>query len=116
MSITPSRVYVDAVVREYVSLPGTPQRASRQDRRVAASLWEREVPLPVVRTALVMAVARRTLRSSRLPPLPPIRTLHYFLDAIEEVLDIPPEPGYVEYLECTLKRYAGQKAALAGER
>lgn len=31
------------------------------------------------------------------------RTLHYFLAAIEEVLELPPDPGYVEYLAAKLK-------------
>jgi len=27
-----------------------------------------------------------------------VRTLHYFLPVIEEVLELPPDPGYVQYL------------------
>jgi hypothetical protein len=116
VTITPSRLYVEAVIRDYLWLPGTPRRASRQDRRLAASLYEQAVPLPVVHAALLLAAARRTLRSSHLMPLPPIRTLHYFLPVIEEVLHCPPEPGYIEYLLGKLKPFASQKTALLGER
>jgi len=114
VTITPSRLYVETVIRDYLWLPGTPRRASRQDRRLAASLYEQAVPLPVVQAALLLAAARRTLRSSHLMPLPPIRTLHYFLPVIEEVLHSPPDPGYVEYLAGKLKPFASQKTTSLG--
>jgi hypothetical protein len=108
------RVYLEAVLATYSSLPGTPARPSRQDRRLARDLCRRGVPLRIVRTALLLAAARRTLRSG--PPLPPVRTLHYFLPAIDEVLEQPLEPGYVEYLDARLRPFASQKSALLGER
>ena len=85
-----------AVVTDYVRLPGTPlprQPPGPAPRRLLCT--SRRVPLPVVHAALLLAAARRTLRSSHLMPLPPIRTLHYFLPVIEEVLHSPPDPGYV---------------------
>jgi hypothetical protein len=111
VTLTPSRLYVETVIRHYLWLPGTPRRASRQDRRLAAALYEQAVPLPVVHAALLLAAARRTLRSSHLMPLPPIRTLHYFLPVIEEVLHCPPDPGYAEYLAAKLEPFAREKAA-----
>ena len=108
------RIYLEAVLVTYNALPGTPERPSRQDRRLARDLCRRGVPLKCVRTALLLAAARRTLRSG--PPLPPVRTLHYFLSTIEEVLEQPPEPGYVEYLAAKLKSFASKKSALLGER
>jgi len=116
VTLSTGRLYVEAVIREYLWLPGTPRRASRQDRWLAASLFEQAVPLSVVRAALLLAAARRTLRNSHLMPLPPIRTLHYFLPVIEEVLHHPPEPGYIEYLAGKLHDFASQKTALLGER
>jgi len=111
VTLTPSRLYVETVIRDYLWLPGTPRRASRQDRRLAASLYEQAVPLPVVHAALLLAAARRTLRRSHLMPLPPIRTLHYFLPVIEEVLHCPPDPGYAEYLAGKLEPFAREKSA-----
>ena len=108
------RVYVDATLATYASLPDTPLRPSRRDRQLARELCRRCVPLRTVRAALVLASARRTLRSGS--PLPPVRTLHYFLPAIDEVLRMPPEPGYVSYLEAKLKPFASKKTALLGER
>jgi len=104
------RAYVQAVLREYVWLPGTPHKASRQDRRLASSLHEQAVPLAVVRAALLLAAARRALRSPHLCPLPPIRTLHYFLPVIEEVLATPPDPGYIDYVAGKLHPLAQRKA------
>lgn len=108
------RIYLDAVLATYSSLPGTPSRPSRRDRQFARDLCRRCVPLRAVRSALILAVARRTLRSA--PPLPPVRTLHYFLPAIDEVLNHPIDPGYLQYLERKLKPFASQKTALLGER
>jgi hypothetical protein len=104
------RAYVQAVLREYTWLPGTPHKPSRQDRSLASSLHQQAVPLAVVRAALLLAAARRALRSPHLCPLPPIRTLHYFLPVIEEVLATPPDPGYVDYLAGKLHPLAQRKA------
>ena len=108
------RLYLEAVLTTYNSLPGTPDRPSRQDRRLAHDLCHRGVPLSIVRTALLLAAARRTFRSG--PPLPPVRTLHYFLPAIDELIAQPPGPGYLEYLAAKLKPFASKKTALLGER
>jgi len=104
------RIYIEAVLATYSSLPGTPARPSRQDRRLARDLCRRGVPLRTVRAALLLAAARRTLRSG--PPLPPVRTLHYFLPAIEEVLEQPPDPAYVEYLASKLQSLVAEKDRL----
>jgi len=104
---------VEELIALYLWLPGTPHRASRQDRRLAAALYEQAVPLLVVRAAFLLASARRSLRSSHLMPLPPIRTLHYFLPVVEEVLHQPPDPGYVDYLLAKLKPLAQTKASAA---
>jgi hypothetical protein len=104
------RIYLDAVLHTYSSLPGTPAQPSRQDRRLARDLCRRAVPLSAVRTALLLAAARRTLRSG--PPLPPVRTLHYFLPALEEVLTTPPDPEYVDYLAAKVKPLVAEKNRL----
>lgn len=106
----PGRRYVQAVLDEYVSLPGTPCRASRQDRRLARDLYEQAVPLAAVRAAFLLGIARRTFRSND-APLPAVRTLHYFVPIIDEVLHCPPEPGYVDYLAVKLRPLVEAKAA-----
>ena len=81
------RLYLEAVLATYSSLPGTPARPSRRDHQLARDLCHCGVPLKTVRAALLLAAARRTLRSG--PPLPPVRNLHYFLPAIDELLSAP---------------------------
>jgi hypothetical protein len=108
---THARRYVQAVLDDYVSFPGTPGRASRQDRRLARDLYEQAVPLAAVRAAFLLGVARRTFRTSHICPLPPVRTLHYFVPIVEEVLHCPPEPGYVDYLATKLRPFIEAKAA-----
>jgi hypothetical protein len=104
------RVYLEAVLETYSSLPGTPERPSRQDRRLARQLCHRGVPLRIIRTAFLLAIARRTFRSG--PPLPPVRTLHYFLPAIDEVLATSPDPSYLEYLAAKLQPLIADKERL----
>lgn len=109
---TPARqAYVHAVVRNYVRLPGTPLRASRQDRRFARLLHEQRVPLRVVYAAFVLATARREIRSASQPRLPPIRTLHFFQGAIDEVLSVGLSPAYVHYLAAKIKPLVAEKDA-----
>jgi hypothetical protein len=103
------RHYVQALLDEYVSLPGTPSRASRQDRRLARDLYEQAVPLAAARTAFLLGIARRTFRSNDVP-LPTVRTLYYFVPIIDEVLHCPPEPGYVDYLARKLRPLVQAKA------
>jgi hypothetical protein len=104
--------YADTVVRNYLRLPGTPLRASRRDRQLAASLYDRNIPQKAVWAAFVIAAARWAIRSPTQPSLPAIRTLYYFLPAIDEVLAISPEPGYVDYLAAKLQPLIAEKERL----
>jgi len=106
------QAYVNAVVRNYVRLPGTPLRASRRDRNLAAALFDRGIPLAVVWAAFVIAAARWAIRSPQQHRLPGIRTLYYFLPAIDEVLDNSLDPGYVEYLASKLQSLVAEKDRL----
>jgi hypothetical protein len=100
------RVYLEAVLAVYCSLPGTPERPSRQDRQLARELCRRGVPLRAVRAALILAAARRTIRSG--PALPQVRTLYYFLPVIDEVLKHPLDSDYVAYLAAKLESFASE--------
>ena len=108
--------YVDAVIRNYLRLPGTPLRASRQDRRLAAQLHDRGIPLRVMWAAFVLAAARRLVRSSQQRKLENIRTLYYFLGAVDEVLDTGLDPDYFEYLAAKIVPFVKDKEALLASR
>jgi hypothetical protein len=100
---TPQRRFVRAALARYLWLPDTPARASRYDRRLAASWFEREVGILAVDAALLLASARRALREPWLAPLPQVRSLAYFQGALAEVLGNPRQPD-LDYLICLLRR------------
>ena len=104
------RHYVQAILDYYRQLPGTPRVTSRCDRKCAQALFRRGVPLGVVESAVVVAVSRRTFR--RGDPLPRIRALHFFLPVIDELVEAPCDPGYVQYLKNKLEAHAGQSIQL----
>ncbi|MCP4594559.1 MAG: hypothetical protein GY842_27830 [bacterium] len=105
------QAYVNAVVTNYLRLPGTPLRASRRDRQLAAALHDRGVPLRVVWAAFVIASVRWAIRAPQQRRLDRIRTLYYFLPALDEVTENPPETAYVEYLAAKLRPFVAQKEA-----
>jgi hypothetical protein len=111
VTIRARRTYVDAIVTNYVRLPGTPLRASRGDRHFARLLFEQRVPLRAVYAAFVLAIARREVRSASLPHLPAIRTLRFFQGAIDEVLQTQLDPAYVHYLAAKIKPLVAEKDA-----
>jgi len=107
------RIYVEAVLERYLWLPGTPTRTSRRDRQLAGCLYERDVPLATTQSALLLGAARRAFRSESSSPLPRIRTLHYFLPIVDELLEQPVAAHYSEYLEKRLLPLAEAKTEAA---
>jgi len=83
--------------------------------RLVHQLWEREIPLPIVEAALLLASDRRAARPPEAIPLQPIRSLHYFLPVIEELLHTPLRhwDAYLAYLhgKVTLHPAVGQDSA-----
>lgn len=96
--------YVARLIAAYCRTAGTLHRARPVDRRLAAELYDRGVPLDIATTALLLATARRSHRPADARPLGPVRSLHYFLPVIDELLASPPPPGYARYLEHALER------------
>ena len=97
---TDLEIYRQTLVDLYLRLPDTPRRLSRDDLRLARQLWERQIPVATVETAFLSACARRAARRPDAVPLGPIRSLHYFLPVIEELLHTPLRYGetYLAYL------------------
>jgi len=90
MSTTDRNIFVQAVLDLYLGLPhSAARRPSRNDRRLAEHLFERRVPLKIVRAAMLLAIARRSQRPIDAPPLTPIRSLYYFTPVIDELLTSP---------------------------
>lgn len=103
MSISSER-YVETLLQLYLGLPETPNRAHRWDRRLALQLYQRQIPRAVVEAALLLASARRLSRPTQAQPLGPIRSLYYFLPIIEEILQQPPSPSYLQYCRSKLQK------------
>ena len=99
-----SAEYVQSVLDAYRVTPGTCGVVRRTDRVFALELFERGVAVEVVENALVLAAARRALRSPDAPPLNGIRSLAYFSPVIDEVLGFEVDPAYFQHLRSRLAR------------
>jgi hypothetical protein len=96
--LTDREAYRQTLIALYLRLPDTPRRLSRFDLRLLGQLWERQIPLTVIETAFLLAFLRRAARPTNALPLGPIRSLHYFLPVIEELLAHPVPESYLAYL------------------
>ena len=99
-----SAKYIQRVLDAYRLTPGTCGVARLADRTFALELFGRGVAVEVVENALVLAAARRTLRSRDAPPLNVIRSLAYFSPVIDEVLGLQVDPAYFQHLRRRLVR------------
>jgi hypothetical protein len=103
------RDYVVAVLECYASSPDTPTVTSRHDRRCAQEWFRRGVPLEVVKSALILASARRLMRNGE--PLPRVRAVAYYRPVVEELLETPCDPSYIAYLSRKLEPHVAAKRA-----
>jgi hypothetical protein len=88
--------FVSRVLALYLGLPDVAaRRASRIDRNLAATLFQRGITLEQIEAAMLLAHLRRAGRST---PLAPIRSLHYFIPVIDEITLIPLDPSWLHYL------------------
>jgi hypothetical protein len=111
-----AQIYVQTVLDLYLALPDTPTRVSRFDRSLALQLFQRAVPRSTIEDAFLLASARRLCRPVDAPPLGPIRSLHYFLPVIEEIIHQPLPAGYVHYLRHKLATWRTQQLLTTDRR
>jgi hypothetical protein len=97
--------FVAQVLHLYRRLPHTPARIHRTDRQLATQWYAQGLTWETLEGALLLATARRSLRDPALPPLSPIRSLHYFVPLLEEVQATPLAPEYVQYLRGKLAAF-----------
>ena len=74
--------FVEQVLSLYLTAEGTAGRISRSDRHLVGNWYEEGVTIEEIETAFVLTMARRRFRDPALPPLDPIRSLHYFVPAL----------------------------------
>jgi hypothetical protein len=96
--------YIRKVLDAYRRTPGTTGAVRRNDRLLAAALYDRGVSASTVENALILAASRRIFRSSDAVPLQPIRSLHYLLPVIDEVLQLHISQDYFRYLQFHVDR------------
>lgn len=88
--------FVSRVLALYLGLPDVAaRRPSRVDRNLAAALFQRGISLEQIEAAMLLAHLRRASRST---PLPPIRSLHYFIPVIDEVTSEPLCSDWLAYI------------------
>jgi hypothetical protein len=85
----PRAFYVREVLRLYRSTPGVHGHVRRADHDLAARLFDQGVPLYAVANAFLVGAARRVLHNGFSTPMPPVRSLHYFVALIHEMLERP---------------------------
>ena len=96
--------YIRKVLNAYRRTPGTTGAVRRNDRLLAAVLYDRGVSVTVVENALILAASRRIFRPPDAVPLQPIRSLYYLLPVIDEVLQLRISPDYFRYLQFHIHR------------
>jgi hypothetical protein len=96
--------YVRRILEAYRLTPGTSGVIRRNDRLLAANLYDRGIEPILVENALVLAAARRLFRAPTAAPLQPIRSLHYLIPVIEEVRHLFVSQDYFRYLRCRLQQ------------
>ena len=96
--------YILKVLEAYRQMPGTTGVIRRNDRLLAAALYDRGVPVTAVENALTLAASRRTFRPPDAGPLQPIRSLYYLLPVIDEVLQLRISQDYFRYLQFHIDR------------
>ena len=102
------KCYVEHVLDLYRRNSATVGHISRNDRRLANSLFDRGVALTIVRGAMAMAALRRAHRPHNDEPLAQIRSLAYFLPVIDELhSDRNVDVAYLEYLDEKLRLLTG---------
>jgi hypothetical protein len=96
--------YIRKVLDAYRRTPGTTGAVRRNDRLLAAVLYDRGVSVTAVQNALILAASRRIFRAPDAVPLQPIRSLYYLLPVIDEVLQLRISQDYFRYLQFHIDR------------
>lgn len=94
--------YVRRLLELYVSTPGVLGRVRQADRVLARQLYNQRIPLYVMADAFIVAAARRARHNAFSTSLPAIRSLHYFVGIVRELLDRPLGPRDIEELRRVL--------------
>ena len=98
--------YVASVRASFLAMGCVTGRFSASDERVANQLEKQGVPLATIKDALVLGSVRKYLSWINNGNSPPIGSLKYFEQLIEEVQRQPWPGGYREYLWSKHRQYS----------
>jgi hypothetical protein len=90
--------FVVGVIELYRRFAGQHIRPRCADRELAAAWHRAGIPLDLIETAMLLTLTRRLARPSNAVPLQPIRSLHYFIPVLDEVVSQPLAESYIAYL------------------
>ena len=76
----------------------------KQGRLLALQLYQRGIPAKKVQDALALVAVRRMIRPADAQPMTIVRSLAYFLQVIEEVLEMEVGEEYFQYARQKLQR------------
>lgn len=108
MEIT-KKDYVRRILEAYRRTPGITGVVRRNDRLLAADLYDRGVSPIIVENALILAASRRIFRPPDAVALQPIRSLHYLIPVIDEVRQLRISQDYFRYLRFHIDRVQQKK-------
>lgn len=95
--MTDRQTYIRTVLNLYAQMRDIACPARRRDRLLAGCFFDRQIPLDIVESALLLGSARRMCHRGALP-LEAIRSFHYFEPIVEELVAQPLPRGYIDYL------------------
>ncbi len=90
--------YLRAVIDLYLAAPGSPKRATRADWAIAATLYDRQIPIKRLAHAIRIATLRCHLPSHGLASSPSVRSLAYYRTVAQRLSGAECESGYVDYV------------------
>lgn len=85
----PRSLYVREVLRLYRATPSVHGHVRRADHDLAGRLFDRGLPFWAIANAFLVGAARRILHNGFSTPMPPVRSLHYFLPIVREMIERP---------------------------
>ena len=98
--------YVAAVRDTFLAIGCGSGRFNASDKKTAAELEKRGVPLALVQDAILVGTGRKYISWLNNGSSEPIMSLRYFETIIAEIQEQPLPAGYTDYLRTTVKRLA----------
>lgn len=100
------QLYLRAVLDLYLAQPDTPTQARRRDWAIAATFYQRRLPLETVAHAIRLATLRRLARPAA-EPLESIHSLAYYRSVLESLTADALDPGYISFVAFKHARLLG---------